>query len=158
MSLDAAEIDLSRAFTPGMGYVALSRVRSLDGLYVKGLNTMAFMLNPQIHEFDNRLRQASVQLAAQTPDIADEPEDNERSGTAGVDQALLSKLKSWRLARSRLDKLPPYIIAHNTTLEAIATATQPLSEQQLLAIPGFSVRKLEKYGSEVLAIVSAHYY
>ncbi|HVA10567.1 MAG TPA: AAA family ATPase [Candidatus Dormibacteraeota bacterium] len=160
MSLDAAEIDLSRAFTPGMGYVALSRVRSLSGLYVKGLNAMAFMLNPQIHELDSRLRQASVQLAAQTTDIADEDPENDKSSISGmaVDQALLSKLKSWRLARSRLDKLPPYIIAHNTTLEAIATATQPLSEQQLLAIPGFSVRKVEKYGSEVLAIVSAHYY
>src|ERR1039458_6490683 len=121
MSLDAAEIDLSRAFTPGMGYVALSRVRSLSGLYVKGLNTMAFMLSPQIHEFDNRLRQASVQLAALTPDIADEQPENYKANAVGlaVDQALLSKLKSWRLARSRLDKLPPYIIAHNTTLEAI---------------------------------------
>jgi ATP-dependent exoDNAse (exonuclease V) alpha subunit len=32
MSLDAAEIDLGRSFTPGMGYVALSRVRSMDGV------------------------------------------------------------------------------------------------------------------------------
>jgi len=37
MSLDSAEVDLSKAFTPGMGYVALSRVRSLDGLFLVGL-------------------------------------------------------------------------------------------------------------------------
>src|SRR5581483_7605918 len=41
MSLDAAEIDLGKTFTPGMGYVALSRVRSLKGVYLTGLNRMA---------------------------------------------------------------------------------------------------------------------
>jgi len=160
MSLDAAEIDLSRAFTPGMGYVALSRVRSLDGLYIKGLNTMALSMNPQIHEFDGRLRRVSSHLAAVTPDIADEEPETAASnmGSVPVDQDLLSKLKSWRLARSRLDKVPPYIIAHNTTLEAIAAAGQALSEQQLLAIPGLSIRKVEKYGPELLPILAAHYY
>jgi ATP-dependent DNA helicase PIF1 len=159
MSLDAAEIDLSRAFTPGMGYVALSRVRSLRGLYIKGLNNMALSMNPQIHEFDNRLRQVSDHLAATTSDIADEePEKVSKTDSIAVDQDLLSKLKSWRLAQSRLDKVPPYIIAHNTTLEAIASSGQPLTELQLLAIPGLSIRKVEKYSSEILAILAAHYY
>ena len=158
MSLDAAEIDLSRAFTPGMGYVALSRVRSLSGLYIKGLNAMAFTLNPQIYELDGRLLRASINLAEITPDITDEQPEDTASHTANViDQNLLAKLKSWRMARSRLDSLPPYIIAHNSTLEAIAATQQSLTEQQLLGIPGFSIRKLEKYGSEVLAIVEAHY-
>jgi ATP-dependent DNA helicase PIF1 len=32
MRLDAAVIELRKCFTPGMRYVALSRVRSLDGI------------------------------------------------------------------------------------------------------------------------------
>ncbi len=56
MSLDLAEIDLSKAFTPGMGYVALSRVRSLDGLKLNGFNSMALEVNSQILIFDKNLQ------------------------------------------------------------------------------------------------------
>lgn len=34
MTLDRAVMDLRRTFAPGMGYVALSRVEGLDGLYL----------------------------------------------------------------------------------------------------------------------------
>ena len=47
MSLDAAEIDLSRAFVPGQGYVALSRLRSLAGLSLRGFNDMALAMHPR---------------------------------------------------------------------------------------------------------------
>lgn len=56
LSLDAAIIDLSQAFTPGMGYVALSRVRSLEGLYLVGMNEQALMMNQQIAKFDKELK------------------------------------------------------------------------------------------------------
>lgn len=57
MSLDEAEIDLSKAFTPGMGYVALSRVRSLEGLYLMGLGAQAFQMDEDIRKFDKLLKQ-----------------------------------------------------------------------------------------------------
>ena len=63
MSLDAAEIDLSHAFTPGMGYVALSRLRSLDGLYLKDMNKLALRVNSDILKVDKYFRQMSAQLA-----------------------------------------------------------------------------------------------
>lgn len=60
MTLDAAEIDLSQAFTTGMGYVALSRVRSMKGLYLIGINDMALRMHPEIYEFDAIMRRVGV--------------------------------------------------------------------------------------------------
>jgi len=59
MSLSAAEMDLRSCFTYGMGYVALSRVRTLDGLHLLGINEKAFQVHPEIVEFDQKLRELS---------------------------------------------------------------------------------------------------
>jgi ATP-dependent exoDNAse (exonuclease V) alpha subunit len=60
MSLDAAVMDLSQSFAYGQGYVALSRVRSLTGLYLLGLNRRALKVHPEILEQDRKFRQASL--------------------------------------------------------------------------------------------------
>ena len=58
MTLDAAEIDLAEAFVPGQGYVALSRVVSLDGLYIKGANKMAFKMSDEAQMIDQILQRS----------------------------------------------------------------------------------------------------
>jgi len=52
MSLDSAIIDLSSSFEYGQGYVALSRVKSLAGLFLEGLNDKALLMHPEIVEKD----------------------------------------------------------------------------------------------------------
>ncbi len=59
MTLDMAEMDLSKSFTPGMGYVALSRVRKLSGLSLLGMNEMAYKVNPKAVTLDKELRERS---------------------------------------------------------------------------------------------------
>lgn len=64
MTLDAAEIDLSRSFGYALGYVALSRVRDIEGIKLLGANMNAFAVHPEIHKVDQKLRdksQAAVQ-------------------------------------------------------------------------------------------------
>ncbi len=56
MSLDAAEIDLRNAFTYGQGYVALSRVRTLDGMKMIGINASALVVDPKIVLRDERFK------------------------------------------------------------------------------------------------------
>ncbi|MFH1192784.1 MAG: PIF1 family DEAD/DEAH box helicase [Candidatus Jorgensenbacteria bacterium] len=55
ISLDAAEVDLSKSFEPGMGYVALSRIRTLNGLRLMGLNETALTISGEVLEFDKEL-------------------------------------------------------------------------------------------------------
>jgi hypothetical protein len=59
MSLDAIEVDLSKSFEKGMGYVALSRVRSLSGLRLLGLNDIAVQVRAEVLDFDEDLRKIS---------------------------------------------------------------------------------------------------
>ncbi len=59
MSLDAAYVDLSGAFAFGQGYVALSRVRSLAGLYLGGLNHRALQIDATVLEQDGQFHDQS---------------------------------------------------------------------------------------------------
>ncbi|MFZ3044215.1 MAG: AAA family ATPase [Minisyncoccia bacterium] len=59
MSMDAAIMDLGKAFEYGQGYVALSRVRRLSGVYLTGLNQRALEVHPEILEKDRDFRAAS---------------------------------------------------------------------------------------------------
>ncbi len=59
MTLDCAEIDLSQTFEYGMGYVALSRVRTLGSIKLIGLNDMALQVNDFVINLDAQLRKRS---------------------------------------------------------------------------------------------------
>jgi len=166
MSLDAAEIDLSRSFTPGMGYVALSRVRSLEGVYLKGINNLALAMHPQIFSFDVQLREASEHLASTTDDLAeDEPaaastaveqgDGNATLAVADYDEELFSKLRTWRIEQSRAQSVAPFMIVHDATIQELARI-KPVSTQRLLGVKGFGPKKVEQYGAGIIAVIAAH--
>jgi DNA helicase-2/ATP-dependent DNA helicase PcrA len=62
------------------------------------------------------------------------------------------KLRAWRLERSRADGVPPYVVFHDSVLQHIAAA-RPSSLGELAQIPGIGPAKLERYGTDVLALV-----
>ena len=59
MTLDAAEIDLSKTFESGQGYVALSRIKSLDGLRLIGLNDIALKVDNLILGIEEKTKKLS---------------------------------------------------------------------------------------------------
>lgn len=59
MNLNSAEIDLSKCFLEGMGYVALSRLTSLKGLRLMGINHLAFCVNNKALEIDKDFKKLS---------------------------------------------------------------------------------------------------
>src|SRR5690606_1080222 len=63
MTLDSARIDLSKAFVEGMGYVALSRVKNLNSLYLRGINQTALRVSEDARLIDEVLRSRSLRDA-----------------------------------------------------------------------------------------------
>lgn len=60
MSLDEAHIQLQDAFEFGQGYVAISRVRTLAGLHLEGVNEKTFLMHPRVVEQDKVFREKGV--------------------------------------------------------------------------------------------------
>ena len=65
---------------------------------------------------------------------------------------MLDALRGWRTARAKADAVPPYVVAHDATLAAIAEA-RPGSLAELRRIKGMGPARLDKYGAELLAVV-----
>ena len=72
MTLDSAEIDLSKTFEVGQGYVALSRIKNIDGLRLMGLNETALTVDPLILHIDDRIKAASQKASDEILAIAPE--------------------------------------------------------------------------------------
>jgi ATP-dependent DNA helicase RecQ len=69
---------------------------------------------------------------------------------AGVGDAL----RAWRTEQARRRGVPPYVILHDRTLDAIASSL-PSSRDALQNLPGIGPAKLERYGAAILALVSS---
>jgi len=78
MSMDAAVMDLSDVFEFGQGYVALSRVRRLSGLFLIGINDQALRVHPRIREKDVDFRSGSKNARKIFGDIKEEERERMR--------------------------------------------------------------------------------
>jgi DNA helicase-2/ATP-dependent DNA helicase PcrA len=68
-----------------------------------------------------------------------------------MDEGLYERLREWRAGQARRSGQPAYCVFTDKTLMAIAEAV-PDEEGELARIPGVGVRKLNRYGTDVLAI------
>ena len=100
MTLDAAKIDLRKAFVEGMGYVALSRVRDLDNLYLYGINRKALEISPDALAIDEVLRQASSEAASHYRPMLEEmkrkqsaPKKSGKKSQSGSWQQKIAKMR-----------------------------------------------------------------
>ncbi|MBT3282631.1 AAA family ATPase, partial [bacterium] len=114
MSLDAAEMDLSKAFVEGQGYVALSRVRTLSGLRLMGLNDTALRVNNEILEFDGELLVESKKVVMDLKNLKDNKKKQEEflNSIAPTAEEKEEKLSTYE--RTRL------LLAEELTVDEIA--------------------------------------
>jgi DNA helicase II / ATP-dependent DNA helicase PcrA len=72
-------------------------------------------------------------------------------GPSNPGSELFGRLRDWRLAVSREQSVPAYVVFSDATLQAIADA-RPVSRGELAAIPGVGAVKLDRYGSAVIQL------
>lgn len=113
MTLDAAEIDLGDAFEPGMGYVALSRVRSLNGLKLMNLNEMALRVHPKILKQDYSFKNCSAIMVEYLQTLS-EKEKTEYQEKMLIDRFGASKVNAVKKKKEKPKKTK--IATHMTTL------------------------------------------
>jgi DNA helicase II / ATP-dependent DNA helicase PcrA len=75
------------------------------------------------------------------------------SSDAVPSSPLFDALRAWRRQRASTDGVPPYVVFHDSTLEAIALA-RPRSRADLATIAGVGPTKLLRYADDVLALVA----
>ena len=66
---------------------------------------------------------------------------------------LVPKLVAWRRERAAEQNVPAYVILHQKTLLGIADA-KPSSREEMLTVKGFGERLWEKFGAEILEVIS----
>ena len=92
-----------------------------------------------------------VAMIKQPPRRSDSPAYPALSGT---EAGLLEHLKAWRREEARVQGVPAYVIFHDSTLAQIARRA-PQDLQGLSAIGGIGLKKLERYGEALLALLAA---
>ncbi len=70
-----------------------------------------------------------------------------------VDDVAVVRLRDWRRERSQADGVPAYVVFPDATLRALA-ATKPESRQELAAVKGLGPARIERYGDDILALLS----
>lgn len=143
MTLDAAEIDLGDAFEPGMGYVALSRVRSLSGLKLMNLNEMALKVHPKILEQDKLFKDASISAANFLQTLSDE-EKSEHQEKILTQRFGGNKIKTPE-KKKNIGNKKIKILTHITTLEMLKEnlSIESIAEKRELTV-GTVIAHIEK--------------
>lgn len=159
MTLDAAHIDLRRAFVEGMGYVALSRVKSMKQLALDGLNGMALKTSPLARQIDSELRRRSDEALATYAAVIEKWHQDEEKRKDQPEEEVPEKPKSdWseKLAKMR-EEFPnaymPWKAADDEELKSRFENKETLNmlSNHFGRHPGSIKKRLEKhFGEDVL--------
>ncbi len=100
--------------------------------------------------------ESSLQLAR--PRIREKAQKKRSKAAAAqgpYDEALFDELRSLRKQLADTQGVPPYIVFGDATLAQMAR-DKPMDEQELLAVSGVGLNKLEKYGHDFLDLIAEY--
>jgi len=81
--------------------------------------------------------------------------DDEKGGTAVLDEALMAMLKDIRRSVAKKHNLPPYVIFQDPSLEEMATQ-YPISMEDMAKIQGVSIGKAQRYAQQFLDLIKKY--
>ena len=103
MTLNAAQIDLSKTFETGQGYVALSRVRDIEGLSLVGYNESSLQVDGLILKIDDRIKSASDKSLAMVNSHTQIELDE-------IKEKFIKKTKPKKISTNKDKKISSYLI------------------------------------------------
>lgn len=98
-------------------------------------------------------RTANHVTAADAADIVPDGRAETPPVASPQEEALFQTLREWRAEEARKLGMPPYIVATDKVLRAVA-AKRPTTVEGLREIPGFGPAKTAKYGAGLMEIVA----
>lgn len=178
-SLDQAIMDLgSNVFEAGQIYVGLSRVKSLEGLYLTKFNPRVIKTNPKVREFYRQIPTLDIEVEEVEEEEVEEKteekveeEKSTKSSTKTItmeqrdvnllevvkaetdttNSSLYEKLKSYRLKTSQEREIPPYCVFTNKTLDDLIKK-HPTTLDELKMVIGVGKQKCSMYGEDIINI------
>jgi DNA helicase II / ATP-dependent DNA helicase PcrA len=141
-------------------HVAITRGRHQVAIFADSTRP-SFMIGELDGSAPVRVRTANIAPGTRVPPGAtstagaakDSGKDTGKDSVAPGDEPLFEALRTWRTARAKADKVPPYIVLSDQTLRAICSK-KPTSLVQMTRVPGIGPTKLENYGEELLEVLS----
>ena len=163
-TLDLCIMDIgSNIFECGQTYVALSRVKSLNGLYLKNFDYKKIKTNHSVKEFYNNItlniidkgdiikEKKRLRLLINTF-IETPPPRIEHKISVG-DPTLQKLLQDYRLKKSKECQLPAYCILSNDVINLISE-NKPKCNTELKLIKGMGDKKIQQYGNDIINIIN----
>ena len=100
------------------------------------------------------LRALRPRPGSKVTQLAGPPPAERAKRRSDSDDPVFEALRDWRTGKAREEAMPPYVIAHDATLLAIAEV-RPQTMAGLRRVKGMGPAKLEKYGDEIIAVIKA---
>jgi hypothetical protein len=181
-SLDQAIMDLGpNVFEAGQIYVGLSRVKSLEGLYLTKFNPRVIKTNPKVREFYRQIPTLDIEVEEVEEEEEEVEEEKVEEIVEGevteavesltktitmeqrdvfkvvkveadtINSSLYDKLKSYRLKTSQEREISPYCVFTNKTLDDLVEK-HPDTLDELKTVSGIGKHKCVMYGEDIIDI------
>jgi ATP-dependent DNA helicase PIF1 len=164
MTLDLCVMDLGKGiFEAGQVYVALSRVKSLEGLYLLDFDPNGIITKTKVKQFYEKYslntytkeqRKSEKKRIIKLINNYIELNKNNKKPEKVINKDILEKIKEYRLKIAKEKNIPCYRILTNETIINIASNI-PKDNSDLLSIKGIGKKTLELYGEDILRIIDS---